>query len=215
MTQSERLKNARKKAGLSRKDVASNLNISQQAIYKYENDMVDNIPKERIEQLADLYGVTYAYLMGIEESIKPMQIVFDDYFPLHYHTNLSAGVFDEIMDSEPDGIVYVPIKFQHKKLEAYKINGNSMNNVFSDGSIVVAELLENKEELKNGDIVVAVLDGNTNIKRFYDIDGIINLMPDSKDKSFTPIIVNPNVSNLSILGKVIWHMNPDDINKSY
>lgn len=215
MTQSERLKNARKKAGLSRKDVASNLNISQQAIYKYENDMVDNIPKERIEQLADLYGVTYAYLMGIEESIKPMQIVFDDYFPLHYHTNLSAGVFDEIMDSEPDGIVYVPIKFQHKKLEAYKINGNSMNNVFSDRSIVVAELLENKEELKNGDIVVAVLDGNTNIKRFYDIDGIINLMPDSKDKSFTPIIVNPNVSNLSILGKVIWHMNPDDINKSY
>ena len=217
MTQGERLKRARKGVGLSRKYVAEKLGISQQAIYKYENGMVDNIPKDRIEKLSELYGVSVTYLMGLGDELKTVDIVFDDYFPLHYYTNLSAGLFDDVMDSEPDGVVYVPIAFQHKKslLEAFKINGNSMNNVFADGTIVVCEKVTNKENIKNGDIVVALLDGYTNIKRFYESEGVVSLVPDSKDKSFMPIIINPKVQNLRILGKVIWHMNPDDIMKTY
>ena len=90
-----------------------------------------------------------------------------------------------------------------------------MNNVFADGTIVVCEKVTNKENIKNGDIVVALLDGYTNIKRFYESEGVVSLVPDSKDKSFMPIIINPKVQNLRILGKVIWHMNPDDIMKTY
>ena len=35
-------------------------------------------------------------------------IVFDDYFPLHYWSGLSAGSFEELIEAEPDSVVYVP-----------------------------------------------------------------------------------------------------------
>ena len=217
MTKGERLKKARRNANFTMQEIADRLGISRQTVYKYECNKIVNISKETLNEFANAYGTTLEYLLGTEDHIEPIKMVFDDYFPLHYYTNLSAGLFDDVMDSEPDGVVYVPIAFQHKKslLEAFKINGNSMNNVFADGTIVVCEKVTNKENIKNGDIVVALLDGYTNIKRFYESEGVVSLVPDSKDKSFMPIIINPKVQNLRILGKVIWHMNPDDIMKTY
>ena len=98
---------------------------------------------------------------------------------MHYSTNLSAGTLEELLDSEPNTVVYVPIKYQmlKKRLHAFKVNGTSMNNI---------------------------IPGNQ-----------ITLMPDSSDKTHQPIMINTDVDTVNIIGKVIWHMNPDDIDKTY
>lgn len=140
-------------------------------------------------------------------------IVFDDYFPLHYWSGLSAGSFEELIEAEPDSVVYVPITFQNKKkrLHAFKINGTSMNNVIPDGSIVVSEdNYNNAIKYTDGTIVVAFMDGTATVKRLYSGEDSITLSPDSTDKSHMPIIV-PKDKELVIIGKVIWHMNPEDI----
>lgn len=63
-----RLKNLRLDRGLTQDDVGRRVRVSKQTLYKYENDIVTNIPANKIEMLADVYGVTPAYIMGWKQS---------------------------------------------------------------------------------------------------------------------------------------------------
>lgn len=152
-----------------------------------------------------------------DNEVLELPIKYDDYFPLHYCTNLSAGTLDELLDAEPDAVVYVPIKFQmiKNRLHAFKVNGSSMNNVIEDGSIVIAEDISYLDTIKDGAIIVALIDGLATVKRLYVKDNQIILMPDSSDKSHLPITIDISIKQVKIIGRVIWHMNPDDINKTY
>ena len=218
MSKGKIIKRLRKENKMTLDDLADKLSTTRQTIFKYENDIVTNIPSDKIELLATTFNVSPAYIMGWEnDELTELNIKFDDYFPLKYCTNLSAGTLDELLDSEPDAVVYVPIKFQFKKsrLHAFKVNGTSMNNIIPDGSIVVAEDVESALDLKDGTIVVAWNENCATVKRLYARDSSVTLMPDSTDKSHRPIEINTDVSPVDIIGRVIWHMNPDDIEKTY
>lgn len=66
-------------------------------------------------------------------------------------------------------------------------------------------------QLKDGTIVVVLVDGLATVKRLYVRDNQVTLMPDSTDKSHLPIIINTDNQAVLVAGRVIWHMNPDDI----
>ena len=219
---SDSLKTLREEHHLSQRQLADALGAAYSTIGMYESGQRE--PNyEMLEIIADYFNVDMNYLLG-KSSVKnsyiselteiPMDnIVFDDYFPLHYWSGLSAGSFEELIETEPDSVVYVPITFQNKKkrLHAFKINGTSMNNVIPDGSIVVSEdNYNNAIKYSDGTIVVAFMDGTATVKRLYSGEDSITLSPDSTDKSHMPIIV-PKDKELVIIGKVIWHMNPEDI----
>ena len=61
-----RLKTLRLDRGLTQDEVGQRVLVSKQTLYKYENDIVTNIPADKIEMLAEVYGVTPAYIMGWE-----------------------------------------------------------------------------------------------------------------------------------------------------
>lgn len=219
---SDSLKTLREEHHLSQRQLADALGAAYSTIGMYESGQRE--PNyETLEIIADYFNVDMNYLLG-KSNVKnsyiselteiPMDnIVFDDYFPLHYWSGLSAGSFEELIEAEPDSVVYVPITFQNKKkrLHAFKINGTSMNNVIPDGSIVVSEdNYNNAIKYTDGTIVVAFMDGTATVKRLYSSEDSITLSPDSTDKSHMPIIV-PKDKELVIIGKVIWHMNPEDI----
>ena len=67
MTVGERIKKVREKIGMSQVDFADKINVSKQTLYKYENNLITNIPSDKIEATAKLGGVSPAYLMGWEE----------------------------------------------------------------------------------------------------------------------------------------------------
>jgi transcriptional regulator with XRE-family HTH domain len=56
---------------LSQEEVAKAIGSTKQAVYKYENGIVTNIPMDKIEKMASLFGVTPAYIMGWEEETSP------------------------------------------------------------------------------------------------------------------------------------------------
>lgn len=58
------LKQERIKNKLSQEEVAKAIGATKQAVYKYENEIVTNIPLDKIEIMARLFGVAPAYLMG-------------------------------------------------------------------------------------------------------------------------------------------------------
>ncbi len=60
----ERIKELREKKGVSQSDLAKVLGVSKQTIFKYENDIITNIPSDKIEKMAEYFHVTPWYLMG-------------------------------------------------------------------------------------------------------------------------------------------------------
>ena len=67
MTIGKRIREARKKAGLSQEALARAINSTKQAVYKYECDIVTNIPMDKIEIMSNVLSVTPSYLMGWED----------------------------------------------------------------------------------------------------------------------------------------------------
>lgn len=63
-TTGNRIRELRIKNKLTLDDVARHLSVGRQAIYKYEQGTVTNIPLENLEKMAYLFGTTPGYLAG-------------------------------------------------------------------------------------------------------------------------------------------------------
>lgn len=205
------MKGLRIKSKLTQKELSDILKVAPSTISMYERG--DREPDmEMLEAIADTFNVEINQLYGKELNKlgKPINIIYDDFFPMYYYKNLSAGCFDEIIaPDEAEAVVYVPIKFQRRKkrLVAFEINGTSMNNIIPDHSIVIFEKVE---EYKTNDIVVAERNGEFTIKKFIKNDTSVVLVPDSKDKSHLPIAITSN-DDLKLYGKVVWYCPPADV----
>lgn len=102
MISGKEFRELREKHGLTLKDVAKILNISEQAVNKYELEIVRNIPLDRIEKMASLYHVSPAYIMGWDEqpvkyamSASPGDIKRDEIGTL---IDIAIGLNDEGME---------------------------------------------------------------------------------------------------------------------
>lgn len=71
MSIGDKIRFLRIKHNLSQEALANALNTTKQAIYKYENSIVTNIPLDKIEILSNVLGTTPAYLMGWTEENTP------------------------------------------------------------------------------------------------------------------------------------------------
>ena len=65
-TIAERIKKARKDAGLTQLDAAKAIGITPQAISNYERG-VNKVPNDTLVDLAELYNVSINYLLGVSE----------------------------------------------------------------------------------------------------------------------------------------------------
>lgn len=66
----QNIKEKRLEKKMSLEDLANVAHVARQTIYKYENDIITNIPSDKIEAIANALGVTPAYLMGWEEKTR-------------------------------------------------------------------------------------------------------------------------------------------------
>ena len=75
MSKGKRIKQRRESIGLSQVDVADRIGVSKQTLYKYENDIVTNIPSDKIEALAKALNTSPEYLMGWEDPSNESKIM--------------------------------------------------------------------------------------------------------------------------------------------
>lgn len=79
MTKGTRIKRRREELGIGQTDLAKRVGISKQSLYKYEKDIITNIPTDIVERLASALDTTPAFIMGWEG--KPdITIEFEQYF---------------------------------------------------------------------------------------------------------------------------------------
>jgi transcriptional regulator with XRE-family HTH domain len=73
MTIGKRIRTERIERKISQEELAKALSTTKQAIYKYENDIVTNIPMDKVAKIAELFNVTPAYLMGWDDDSSSMK----------------------------------------------------------------------------------------------------------------------------------------------
>lgn len=76
MTIGKRIRKLREEKELSQTKLAELTHSTKQTIYKYENDIITNIPINKIESIAKVLDTTPAYLMGWEENLTTENAAF-------------------------------------------------------------------------------------------------------------------------------------------
>ena len=70
----ERIRKLRENSGLSQTEFAEKIGVSKQTLYKYENNIITNIPSDKIENIASYCHVSPAYIMGWNDGETPYYI---------------------------------------------------------------------------------------------------------------------------------------------
>lgn len=169
-----------------------------------------------VREICDAVGLrstssVHAHLETLEKNgyirrdpTKPRAIeILDDEFNLTRREVANVPIIGEVAAGQPlfaveniKNYFTVPIEFMPKN-ECFMlvVKGESMINVgIYSGDMI---LVEKRQDVRNGDIVVALVDDSATVKTFYKEDDYIRLQPEND--TMEPIIV----PDCEILGKVI------------
>ncbi|MFG6325867.1 MAG: transcriptional repressor LexA [Lachnospiraceae bacterium] len=135
---------------------------------------------------------------------KPRAIeILDDEFNLTRREVVNIPIIGEVAAGQPllaveniKDYFTIPVEFMPKN-ECFMlvVKGESMINIgILNGDMI---LVERRQDVRNGEIVVTLVDDSATVKTFYKEDGYIRLQPEND--TMEPIIVQ----TCEILGKVI------------
>jgi len=119
-----RIKKLREERELTQEELAKFVNSTKQTIYKYENDIITNIPSDKIEKIAEALNTDPSYLMGWTSHIK-----FDSGYDAYFTSdeNEFLYIFNKIHKSTPETAE------EHIKL--FKKNYNNFISLIGDINI--------------------------------------------------------------------------------
>lgn len=178
----DRIKNLRLKIGKNQVSFADSIDVSKQTLYKYEHNIITNIPSDKIEAIAKLCNVTPAYIMGWEEPLSNQFSLGKYRIPVVATVAAGEPIFSEESilewidyDKDPRGEVF-----------GLRIKGDSMIPRISDGDTIV---VDKSAIWEDGDIVVVTVNGNDGtckrIKKYKDGISLISLNPSYEPIFFT------------------------------
>lgn len=217
----DKLKKLRKLKHLSQDELAQNLNkkysskISKSMISRWESGKTDP-QMSYVRMIADYFGIDPVTIFSFDTEASTNSSVLESDLKHSYNyfdAGLSAGVLTEVDPFMKDDIEQITLsdvvmgKYAGENdIFISHINGESMNRIIPNGSLIAVKKYDSFFDLKDGDIVVFQEYSGIAVKRFYNdrTNGIITFAPDSTDSSFKPInYLYQNMSEVKILGKVV------------
>ena len=142
MKVNEIIKKRRKELGLTLKDVADKLGVSESLISRYESNDVKNMGIDKLIPLAEVLKTTPVYLMGLENDKKEekeninMNDIETDFMMIPLYESISAGYGA----SASEFIEMIPIFGLKKNGTTYfavKVKGDSMEPKIPNGSTII------------------------------------------------------------------------------
>lgn len=191
-----RIKEARKKAGLSGIQVAQMLGITPTHYYDIENGK-RRAHDDLLLKLSEIFNVSVDFLLG-KENKRPLEIYPVENFvrvpvlgviragePIYAEQNLLG--YELVPEDEIDGGEYFYLR----------VKGDSMEDVgIFDGGFV---LVRKQPVVENGEIAVVLVEDEATVKRFYKQNNSIILKPENPNYQLQ--IYRPE--EVTILGRVI------------
>ena len=210
-----RIKELRKKAGITLEKLGEILGTSKQTVHRYENDIIKNIPQERIVALADALGVTPSALLGWDDGKRNARdgmpgelssVLGDDFMsdiagkgmlPVLGEISCGAPVFA----SETKGD-YIPAPVGQDADFCLIADGDSMIGArIHDGDIV---FIRAASEVNNGEIAAVIIDDEATLKRVYYFPEDEKLILAPENPRYAPLVfVGRELESIKILGKAV------------
>ena len=200
----EILKTRRKALGLTLEDIAQKLHTTKQTIQKYENGIITHIPLDKIEQLAAILQITPALIMGWEENHLPLPEETSPHNPVMRRIPILGAISAGLplyAEEQIEGYTYTDLNHSAEYF-ALMVKGDSMNAAqIINGNIII---VRRQDTVEDGDIAVVIVgDENATVKRFYQSNGIITLMPQSTNPQYKPQIYDLKKIPVRVIGRVM------------
>lgn len=161
MTKGERIRQARERMGLTQVELAERINTSKQNLFKYENDIITNIPSDKIEAIARETKTTPSYIMGWNTPAA------------NKRNAITFPILGAVSCGEPQFMAETDETYANAADFALFAKGDSMKDArINDGDIV---FIKSQPTVENGQIAAVAIDDNATLKRFYKYDDLIVL----------------------------------------
>ena len=196
----KRLRELRKKAGLTLEALAERLGTSKQTIHRYENGTIANIPHEKIEKLAEALGVSPSEIMGWEESLSQ----YENLLPIKKRNLPRVGTIacgEPIYASEEYGS-FVTINSDVDASFCLRAKGDSMVGArIYDGDLV---FIRAQDSVDNGEIAAIIINDEATLKRVYYYPDESKIVLSPENPRYAPLVyMNEELDSIKILGKAV------------
>lgn len=205
---SKNLKFLRKNPRRTQEELAQILEIPRTKIASWESGR--NMPKtvKDYKRIADLFGINLHQLLYVDLSLEEIALSSnkENTNKITVYGKVCAGNGIEAFEDPIDEITnpYHRIKGEMFSLQ---VDGDSMNNVVNNGMYAI---IQKQPLVKNGEIAVVLINNEVGmLKRFYRIDDMVILRPDSTNPNHKPLtFVGEEINSLKILGRYIGCVSP-------
>lgn len=192
-----RLRILRREKGLTQKDIAADLGISQQAWGHYETGR-RTPDADMLLKLAAYFGVSTDYLLdapSLPSNLAPIESLAPHHVPLIGSVAAGQPIFADqeygVLVDEPDRADY-----------ALRVEGDSMEPIYLHGDIVY---IKQVPDVDDGQIAVVLLDDEAAIKRVYHLRSGLLLI--SENSVYKPIQATyPEYTTIRILSIPVGFM---------
>lgn len=210
----ERIRHYRNIAKITQKELADKCGTSQGYIADIERGKLSP-SLSRLNDIARVLNVKPNILFKKDNGennstdIELTEIISQFSFPLNPFTKIP--VLGVIRAGEPVvaeqniiGYVELPADLAKDSREYFglRVLGDSMNlDRICEGDVVI---VKKQDIVENGDIAVVLVDDeNATIKRFYQTDTTVTLVPHSSNPIYKPRVIDPAKISVKVLGKVV------------
>jgi len=199
-TLGDRLRHLRIERNLTQEEVGKSIGTTKQQIYKYETGIIENVPADKIEALANLYDVSPAYIMGWEEKLKniPNIVTFNKVKRIPILGQIACG--DPLFAEENyEGYFVTDPNMLSADFALYARGDSMINANIYEGDLV---FFKKTPQVENGAIAAVLIDDEATLKRFKKTDSMVILEPENNE--YEPIIITETDNkNVIILGEMV------------
>ena len=208
------LRQKRLELGLTYEELGKLVGVGKSTVRKWETGMIDNMRRDNIVALSKALNLSPIVLMGIydyEENeqqppTKTTLLPSNKSDRLTVYGKVCAGEGLEAFEDPIDEIRDPYFRVNAEKF-ALLVEGDSMNNIVNHGMYAI---IEKRPTVNNGEIAVVLIDDEKSmLKRFYRIDDMVILRPDSSNPDHKPLtFIGDEINSLKILGRYLGCVSP-------
>ncbi|MBQ9736294.1 MAG: helix-turn-helix domain-containing protein [Clostridia bacterium] len=189
----------RRRARMSMDALAERLGVSRQTIYRYEMGVIQNVPADKLCEMAALFGVSVGALFSEEAPMHPREEACraPRGVPMLGEVACGRPIFAEgVADGyyiPPDGV---------RADFCLRAKGDSMTGArIFDGDLVFVRA---QSAVQNGQIGVVVIEDEATLKRVYYYPERDTLVLYPENPAFSPIVlVGAELEGVHILGLAV------------
>ena len=197
------LTDRRKELGLTMKQVAEAVGVSEATVCRWESGQIANMRRDRINNYAKILRVDPNFIMTGEKKANILSGISNiiPIEPMERIPLLGAIACGDPILAQENIEDYIDLPRTIKADFALTCEGDSMIDAgIKDGDVVY---IRSQPEVQNGQIAAVLVDGESaTLKRFFFNDGVVTLM--AAHQSYPPIVkAGSDVEQVRVLGLAV------------